>query len=108
MSSTSLPLLAFIGVTQRLELSLVPSSDSKQVLHPNLLHLTHMKQRRVIYKSKLESASEWRLVLLIKENKKIFHVPSESDGEDDWEQEVGTLGPNNEVVLGKHPHKAKA
>ncbi len=47
-------------------MSLIPASGSKQIVHPNLLHLTLMKQRRVAYKSKLISPSEWRLVLLIK------------------------------------------
>ena len=51
----------------QIHLSVVPSSTSKQEIHPCMLHLTVMdpksKQKRVLFGTELKDSKDWRVVI---------------------------------------------
>ena len=60
-------------------LSVLPACNSKQKVHPCMLHVTVMnqnsKQKRAKYRTKLESPKDWMVTLEI-ENGKVFYIPN--------------------------------
>jgi len=60
-----------------LEISTVPCSEDL-LLHPHLLHLTvfGVNSKRTLYKTPLNSPSDWRLKFKIVNCKKLYHVPN--------------------------------
>ena len=63
----------------RLILSVLPASNSKQRIHPCMLHVTVMnqnsKQKRAKYRTKLESPKDWRVILDVEQGK-VYYIPN--------------------------------
>lgn len=63
--------------TLRLELSVIPSLETL-LIHPHLLHLTVFaeNQKKASYKTPLKSAADWRMVFIVENGTKIYHIPN--------------------------------
>jgi len=84
----------------RIILSVVPSEESKQKIHPCMLHVTVMnqnsKQKRAKYRTQLTSPLDWRVVLDVHQGK-VFYIPNYSEINERYE--IDCLR-NGRIVLG--------
>ena len=80
------------------QLYAIPSSESKQVLQPNLLHTTVMNRttRKTKWKTNLSKA-HWKVVLRIKGKRAYFIDPNTGF---EYQDDLGCVTEDNKLILG--------
>ena len=81
-----------------IELSAIPSVESKQILQPNLLHVTMMNEstRKASWKSKL-TADHWKIKIKVVENRALLLT---TENGEEVEKSVNCIR-NDSLVLGE-------
>ena len=81
-----------------IQLYAIPSSESKQVLQPNLLHTTVMNRatRKTKWKTTLSKA-HWKVLLKVK-GKKVFFLDPNTGFE--YQDDLGCVTEDNKLILG--------
>lgn len=98
--NVSLPLLGNQYHEYYLDISTIPSSESKQPVQPNLIHVTLMNEstRKATWKSKL-TKKDWRIRLKI-QGQKAFLVLCDEVGVQVEEKEISCIK-DNKLILGE-------